>query len=209
MKDHQVVDLEEYKQLRAEILTRLTLHNQLTSYTVATMTAGLAIFSNYPDVLLAISFLTSWFWLLYASHDGHIFRIAQYIALELAPRLAADGHAALGWEAYLRKFDAREVDVPGQAAKMKASKTGISTSMAVIFGGSAPVLIIIFWVSQWPIQKPGIPLYGRILATACAIVMWVNAMRRARDTTLLRKNVNSAIVATASARHRSHQGLPQ
>jgi hypothetical protein len=61
VKDHQVIDLEEYKQLRAEILVRLSLHNQLTSYTVAAMAAALTIFPAVPDVLLAISFLASWF----------------------------------------------------------------------------------------------------------------------------------------------------
>jgi hypothetical protein len=183
MKDHQTVDLEEYKQLRAEILARLTLHNQLTSYTVAAIAAALAVFSSYRDVLLALSFLTSWFWLLYSSHDAHIFRIAHYIGTELAPRLKTDEHDVLGWERSWRK-----------TADAKISKTGISTSMAIIFGGSTPVLTAIFWLPQLPVQNFDVAFYGRILATLCAIAMWFNAIYYARLAASVRRQVNTAIL---------------
>jgi hypothetical protein len=184
VKDHQVIDLEEYKQLRAEILVRLSLHNQLTSYTVAAMAAALTIFPAVPDVLLAISFLASWFWVLYASHDVFIFRAAHYIAAVLAPRLATDGQAVLGWESHLRKPD---------ALGRQARKTGVSRSMAILFGGGTPVLVSIFWISQWPPRTLGLPLYGRVFATACVIIMWVNAIQHARFAARLRKNVSAAI----------------
>ncbi len=197
MKSPLDVDLEEYRQLRAEVLTRLTLHNQLTSYAVTAMAAALAVLSSYPDVLLALSFLASWFWLLYTSHDGHIFRIAHYIAVDLAPRLTVGDRAVLGWEAYLRKFDTTGLEVRGEAVKKKmASKMGVNTSTAVIFGGSTPIMTLIFWLWQWPLLKPGLPLYGRMFATACVIIMWINASHHAWLTALLRKHVNAAIAAT-------------
>src|SRR5258708_3268450 len=98
---------------------RLSLHSQITSYTIAALAAALTIFPAVPDVLLAISFLASWFWLLYASHDVFIFRAAHYITVVLAPRLATDGQGVLGWDSYLRKTD---------ALGRQARKTGVSRS---------------------------------------------------------------------------------
>jgi hypothetical protein len=87
MNDSQTVHLEEYKQLRDEIKTRLTLSNQLVSYTVTALAAGVAIFDKYPDAILGFTLVTSCFWLLWLEQSVQIFKIVYYIATRLAPRL--------------------------------------------------------------------------------------------------------------------------
>jgi len=195
MKDSQTVDLEEFKQLRAEINNRTTLGNQIFSYTVVAIGAGLTVFDKVPDILLGLSLLSCWFWLLWLDHTGQVFKIAPYIALKLRPRLQFGEETTLGWEYFIRKLDADGFDFREGANRFNIPKTGATIGYAaILFAGTAPVLMAIYWFVQ---MRSSNNLFYDIRAVGMVGVasVWLFAVFRARALTDMMNNINAAILA--------------
>lgn len=196
MDDAQVVDLEEFKQLRSEINNRTTLGNNIFSFAVATIGAGFAAFDKYPDALLGLSIMGSWFWLLWLDHTGQVFKIAPYIAFKLAPRLKCGGQDTLGWEYFIRKLDSSGFEAKKGERTVTVAKTGATIGYAaLVFGGAAPILMTIYWFAQMHNQAHDQIYQIRLFAMAFVIALWIFALYRASMLVTMMRSINDAILA--------------
>lgn len=143
MLDGSDVDLEEFKQLRAEIISRTALGNQIFSYTVVALGTGLTIFEKVHDILLILPFVSIWFWLLWLDHLAQVFKISFYISTVLGPRLRdGDGHFVLGWESFYRILDEKGLVGFGDARNIKFPNTrALFPFAAILFFGGPPILL--------------------------------------------------------------------
>jgi hypothetical protein len=92
----RTVALSEYDSLRSEINNRTTLAYTLISLELAAVGAGLSVITKLPDVLLGLAAVSCFLWLFWVDHAGAVYKLASYIALELAPKLSTQdrpGHA--------------------------------------------------------------------------------------------------------------------
>ena len=145
------VDLAEFDRLRTEIDSRTTLSNQLISYQLTALGAGIAVFDKYPDVLLGLAAVSTFLWLFWIDHTTQIYKLAAYLELRLAPRLRKDGVDLLSWERFLRRVDTggataeRELygDVAGRNLQIQATKW-IAGYAAGLLGFSTLVLLTIW-----------------------------------------------------------------
>src|SRR3954469_2326874 len=108
MDDAATTDLEEFKQLRAEIVNRTTIGHQLASFAMTAFAAAFAISGSYPDALLGSAVLICALWLLWIDNTACAFKVGAYIALGLAPRLQrrVGDHLVMGWESFVRQVNA-------------------------------------------------------------------------------------------------------
>jgi hypothetical protein len=193
MEDSQLVDLEEFKQLRDEMKTRLTLGNQLVSYTVTALAAGIAVLDRYPDAILGLTLVANCFWLLWLDHSAQVFKIAYYIAIRLAPRLQCGHDEILGWEYFVRKFDRGTLpeieSIP--AGRFHPTRTAFIYT-ELLLGGSAGSLALIY---GFLLQTSAIDLNrARICGLAVAMVFWVYAMIQAIRVALINRQIGKAIL---------------
>jgi hypothetical protein len=202
MKDSQTVDLEEFRQLRAEINNRTTLGNQIFSYTVLAIGAGLAVFDKMPDILLGLSLLSCWFWLLWLDHTGQVFKIAPYIALKLRPRLQFENETTLGWEYFIRKLDSDGFDAQDGTSNFSIPKTGATIGYAaILFAGTAPVLMTIYWFVQMQSSTHDLFYDIRIWGMVGVAAVWLFAVFRARTLINMITTINAAILAAGEKPH--------
>jgi hypothetical protein len=157
------IDLAEFDRLREEIDNRTQLSTNLVLAEIAALGAGISVLDKVPDVLLGLSAVSSFLWLLWMDHTEQIYKIAAYIAQQLAPRLRARDPECLGWERFLRILDKggkeagrllygqlgeREDEVRVQPTR------NIGTYILLLFGFTAPILwaaysLIVFRLPIW------------------------------------------------------------
>jgi hypothetical protein len=193
MEDSQLVDLEEFKQLRDEIKTRLTLSNQLVSVTA--LAAGIAVFDKYPDAILGLTLVASCFWLLWLDHSAQVFKIAYYIAIRLAPRLQCGRDEILGWERFIRRLDngtlqgAERIPTGGAVHPTKAAFVYTEFLLGGIAGGLAVVYCYLLSTNS-VFRNP-----ARISVLAVAIVFWLYTVIQAFRVAGMNREIGEAILA--------------
>jgi hypothetical protein len=220
MSETHDVDLAEFDRLRSEIDSRTTLSNQLISYQLTALGAGIAVFDKYPDVLLGLAAVSTFLWLFWIDHTTQIYKIAAYLELGLAPRLRKDGADVLSWERFLRRIDAggetaeRELygEVTGRNLQIQATKW-IAGYTAGLLGFSTLVLLTI-WAAP-KLQKLRAVGYRAVLedltlpqilrfATALAVIIaWLFAWHQFRAFARTRDAVGNAILSVGTSPHRS------
>lgn len=197
MEDSQVVDLEEFRQLRSEIGTRMTVSNQLVSYTVTALAAGLVVFDKYPDALLGLTLVPTCFWLLWLDHAAQIFKIACYIAIRLAPRLQCGQQGTLGWEHFLRRLDdGKLAEITGTSIGRAHPTKAAFTYTEILLGGSAGALIIVYFGILLTAQT--FPGYPRIVGIVFSAAFWGYAVYRAIRVAVMHRQIGTVIVASES-----------
>lgn len=144
------IELVEYGNLRQEINNRTTLAYALITLQLVTLGTGLSVAAKFPDIVAGLAAVSSFLWLFWVDHAGQVYKIAAYIAVELAPRLTeAAGRSVMGWEYFLRRLDgpengAREALHMSAAGlgrvRIPASSTADKYAM-LLFGCSPPVLL--------------------------------------------------------------------
>ena len=193
MNNSQTVHLEEYKQLREEIKTRLTLSNQLVSYTVTALAAGVAIFDKYPDAILGLTLVTSCFWLLWLEQSVQIFKIAYYIAIRLAPRLRFGDDKTLCWELFIRKLDdgtLQEAKLTPTNGRIRPIK-GAFVYTEFLLGGSAGGLVVFYFF----LMRMGsvYPNRSRICVLALAAILWTYTLVQAIRVAMANHRISKLI----------------
>ena len=180
MSDQQAVDLVEFERLRDEIDSRTQLSNQLLSYELAALGAGIAVLDKYPDVLLGLAAISTFLWLFWIDHTTQIYKIAAYIELKIARRLRAQGGELLGWERFLRDIDAggerRERAMYGKTTgkHIEIQKTEwVSNYTSWLLGYSTLALLVVYSIPKMQhITQIG-------LQAACANISIFEALRSA------------------------------
>jgi len=211
MNDAEAIDLEEFKQLRAEIVNRTTLGNQVISYAITALAAGVAVSEKFPEALLGVAVIVNFFWLMWLDHTGQVFKVASYIGVELAPRLQRLGDGMLGWEQFMRRLDASgrvaATALYGTRGDEKSGDVRIvgtratSAYIGIVFGASTPVLVTIYLLA---LSTPAILLsgnyygYARLVLMASTLCLWVFSVRRAWLLRVMTDCLDDAILSAQS-----------
>ena len=100
------IAVSEVQCLRQEITTRITLMNAIVALELTALGGGLAIIGRPTYVLAALAAASSFLWLQWMEQSLYTYKIAAYLAVELAPLLSQlAGHPVLGWEEFLRRIE--------------------------------------------------------------------------------------------------------
>jgi hypothetical protein len=100
------IAIAEAQSLRGEITARITLMNAVIALELATLGTGLAVIGKPTYLLAALGAASSFLWLQWLEHSTYTYKIAAYLAVELAPALSRlTGHPVLGWEEFLRRIE--------------------------------------------------------------------------------------------------------
>jgi hypothetical protein len=209
MASQEETDLKEFDRLREEMDNRTELSNQLVSYELAALGAGLAVFDKFPDVLLGLAAISSFLWLLWIDHTSQIYKAAAYITLHLAVRLRVTAPGALGWERFLRDLDSGGPRaVQALYGKLPEGKPhpqlrppqtlSVGNYITILFGGSVPVLIAIYAAVEFSSYSAGItPSHVvRILAAISTLALWGYAIWQRQIFNRLVDAIRIAILST-------------
>lgn len=194
------VEVAEYDCLRREIDNRTTLSHSLIALELATLGVGLSVLVRVPDVLLGLASVSSFLWLYWIDHANQIHKIASYIALEIGPRLSiVTGDAALLWERYLRRLESGGATARAAlfgrsqtATKWELRESASDRYTMLLFGGTAPVLVIAYVVGA--IIRGDRPLLLLIPLSAIALALWIYAIWRFVVLQRTIKIITSAII---------------
>jgi hypothetical protein len=202
--DDAEIDLEEFKQLRAEIITRISVGNQITSYAITALAGGVAISEKLPEALLGAAVIATFFWLIWLDHTGQVLKLAGYIGTKLVPRLQHLGKEVLGWERFMRHLDAGGKDAAlalygpeSNVTPKVVSARATRVYVGIIFGSSAPVLVIMYLFSaptSGPLSGPSYWSAPRVTLIICVISLWLFALRRAWLLRVMANFIDRAIL---------------
>ncbi len=222
MSDSKSIDLTEFERLRDEIDNRTGLSNQILSYELAALGAGIAVLSTYPDVLLGLAAISTLLWLFWIDHTTQIYKIAAYIELKIAPRLRSPGSEELGWERFLREIDAGDKRAEfalfgtstGKIVNIQRTDW-VGTYTAWLLGYSALVLLAIY------VTPKALRLWQRGLSSAWAsfsitdglrvvtgiaiLCVWWFARRQFRAFQVTKQTLNAAISSPHQNATQPHQ----
>ena len=170
--DSNDVDLREFQRLRTEIDNRTTISEAIVLGHITALGTGLSLLGTVPDVLLALSYVSSLLWLSWLAHTHQIYKLSGYIATELASKLPSrPDRPALYWEGYSRLIDwlgrdAYELTSQHRCVefrKLDDTKfrlgTKISRFIALLFGAPPFILLVIYILFMH--TCPGTFLTGR------------------------------------------------
>jgi hypothetical protein len=199
----RAVALAEYDSLRSEINNRTTLAYALISLELAAIGVGLSVITKLPDVLLGLAAVSCFLWLFWIDHAGAVYKLASYIALELAPKLSdAAGQPMLGWEYFLRRINkdrdtARETLYGDRATDQPAyiqSTTAADRYTMLLFGVPPPIFIVGYLVTILGREHHRSTLVIWLSASAVAL-LWLFAVFRFLGFLKMVNNVGDAILA--------------
>lgn len=151
------LDSTEAQCLRQEITTRITLMNAVIGLELAALSTGLTIISKPTYVLAGLGAASSFLWLLWMDLSLYTYKIAAYLAVELAPRLSGlVKRPVLGWETFLRRIEANG-ERSGQALYPGAAGDGrqlvycgrhAERYVPLLFGGAPPLLLVLYVIDS-------------------------------------------------------------
>jgi hypothetical protein len=199
----RAVVLSEYDSLRSEINNRTTLAYTLISLELAAVGAGLSVITKLPDVLLGLAAVSCFLWLFWVDHAGAVYKLASYIALELAPKLSAvAGESVLGWEHFLRRInkdrDTARVTLYGRGATDQPayiqSTTAADRYTMLLFGGSSPIFIVGYLVTILGREHHRSTLVIW-LSAAAVMLLWLFALWRFLGFRRMVENLGTAILS--------------
>jgi hypothetical protein len=143
--------------------------------------------------------------MLWIDQAAQTWKIAAYIAIELAPRLGEVHPGALGWEAFVRRLDkgrehAREAlrlgDIPSPLPSLKTVAAGLYSSL--LLGGAPLALIALGATTMFEDISSGVRI-GKALASLGSLLLWVAALQVYRRFRSLRSAIDLAIERCTSS----------
>lgn len=174
------IDLLEFERLRCEIDGRTQLAFGLVTLNITAIGVGFSVIASFPDVVFGLAIVSCILWMLYIDHSAQVQKIAAYIGLRLAPRLRGRDGQALGWEAFLRDLDGTPESIraalglPRDATVRVYRSPAIRQAMSALFGGAAPVLIVLGIFRSADSHHLGWQRWAVIAGATC---VWVYAVR--------------------------------
>ena len=191
-------EIAEFEGLRQEIGIRIGISYTLVALELAALGTGLSLAGKTVQVLGGLAAISSLLWLYWIDNSAMQHRIGAYIALYLGPNASdAEGHPAFGWEVFLRKISAgglaaevalfNQQSAPASAGRSHSSPDWYTS---VLFGGSAPLLILLFVVTG--IRSGAYSLMIWALAV-CALLVWGYAVSRFVSFIYESRNLSKAI----------------
>ncbi len=164
--DHTSFLLEEYKELRDEILKRSEIQHQLISFSLAALGALMAVgLKDSPNALLAYPIVTVGVAIGWTYNDLQIAQLGLYIKHRIEIRLAAPGE---GWQHY----------ITSQAASKRIGSLAKLSTRGVFW--ISEILVVFLYVGKrqppWPTALRGFALDDYLLAVSVAAIimtMWV------------------------------------
>ncbi len=212
--DSNDVDLVEFQRLRAEIDNRTTISETIILACITALGTGVSLLEKTPDIVLALSFVSSLLWLSWLAHTRQIYKLSGYIAMQLGPRFPhSPSNPALYWEEYSRMVDrvglaAYRLSYPELLAKVTPNLVqhrNISWFIRLFFS-CGPLLLFIYVFSiarkQCSIEEAvSQPLnYLRLLMVFGSLWVWNVARKRFKETDAVRKEIESAVYEKARTR---------
>lgn len=179
-------DIAEFEALRAEINTRFTMLFTLIALDLAALGGGLTIVDKNTYVLAGLAAISGVLWLYWTDNSLAVNRIACYITIVLAPRISStEDQSSLGWEVYLRRLcqggpTATRALFPrgdqpyGGPAKMASHATDWYAT--VLFGGSTPLLLVLYLVASLHSGHAGDPVVWLVITIIAGL--WCMAVAR-------------------------------
>lgn len=150
------IDVAEFEALRQEINSRLNVSYSLLALEVAALGAGISIAVRFPQALGGLALVSSLLWLFWTDNSVQVQRLGAYIALDLGPRLnQGKERPVLRWEAFMRRLakggqEAADLlfgEAPRDGREIR-SAIGSDWYTAALFGGTSPVLIVLYAFSN-------------------------------------------------------------
>jgi hypothetical protein len=210
------IDAAEVAGLRQEITTRVSLMNALVALELAAVGTGLTISGHSVHVLAGLAAISSFLWLLWIDQSISTYKLAAYLAIELAPGLSElAGRPLLGWEYFLRRVEAGGA-ASGRALYPRTRHSRAQTTRAVradlyvplLFGGTPPVLLTLYVVSAVHHRAAAVAI---ALACLLGTALWVFALVRFKDFVRNTKVLDQAVIAAgdrAAARDAAGAAAP-
>lgn len=193
------LDSTEAQCLRQEITTRITLMNAVIGLELAVLSTGLTIIGKPTYVLAGLGAASSFLWLLWMDLSLSTYKIAAYLAVDLAPSLSRlVKRPILGWEAFLRRIEANgemssQALYPGTAGDgRRLVYCGRHTERYVplLFGGAPPLLLVLYVIDSHD------GLARMLSACLLAGLLWMYTVVRfwllLRDINVLNKAITDA-----------------
>lgn len=200
--DRTAADLAEFASLRQEIINRQTISYTLLALDLAAVGTGVSVANRNSHVLGALAVLTSVLWLFWTNNATMIQSMAVYIALDLAPRLAAEaGHPVLRWEVFMRRLfqggDSASTLLfgsdPSRAGHRLSWPAGSDWYATVLLGGASPLLLAIYIGVNHAADFDNWLIIGA--TTVVAVIAWVYAATSFRGFSRAIRLFHQAIVA--------------
>ncbi|WP_019631440.1 hypothetical protein [Actinomadura atramentaria] len=198
------IDVAEIQSLRQEITARIGFMNAIIGLELAAAGTGLTLLHQSGHVLGALAAVSSFLWLLWMDQCLSSYKIAAYLAVDLAPRLsAAAGRPVLGWETFLRRVES------GRAASARAlSGAGAPRAAGLIRAvrsdwyvpllfAAVPLGLLGFYTAAMHDHRVGTSA-GTVIA-AFAGAMWLLALIRFADFVRSTHVLDRAITASGDA----------
>lgn len=192
------LDSAEAQCLRQEITTRITLMNAVIALEAAALGAGLSFISKPSYILAALAASSSFLWLLWMDQSIYTYKIAAYLAVELAPRLSQLAQRpVLGWERFLRCLEANseisrralypDPDIDGRP--LRFSGRHAEWYVPLLFAVTSPLLLFLYVVDTRDSLTRVLP------ACMAAGTLWAYTVIRFTLLSLDIKVINDAILA--------------
>lgn len=208
------VDLMEFQRLRSEIDNRTTISESIIIAHITALATGLSLLEKVPDVLLALSYVSSLLWLSWLAHTRQIYKLSGYIAIVLAPRLPKlPEKRALYWEEYSRMVDRVGTRAFGLSYPhlLKEAIATIATAAHYqniswfigMFFMCGPLLLFIYVIvilgKQCGIDDLILePVnYLRLMLMGGSLYLWCVARKRYKETDAVRKAIEDAVLKNA------------
>lgn len=209
--DAWVVDVAEYEQLRGEIDNRSRLANALVAVDLTALGLALASIASFPDAAIGIAAASTFLWMLWIDQASQTWKIAAYIAIELAPRLSEVHPGALGWETFVRRLDkggehAREAlrlsDIRSPLPSLKTTAAGLYSSLLL---GGAPLALLALGASTIFEDVSSSARIAKALASLASLLLWAAALHVYRRFRSLRSAIDLAIEGSTLSSSASHR----
>jgi hypothetical protein len=193
------VDAAEVHTLRQEITTRISLMNALVALELAAVGTGLTLIGSATYVLAGLAAISSFLWLLWMDQSIQTFKIAAYLAVDVAPRLRRlAGRRLLEWEYFVRMLDG------GRGGSERALHRGAASPdggivrpfradwyAPVLFGATPPILLASYVVTAVHRDTEAAQV---VLACAAGGLLWIFAVSRFADFVHNSRVITRAIV---------------
>ena len=201
---------DKIQHVRAEINNRTDYSEKIV---LAEITAlGLAV--SWPekagDALLGLSAVSSLLWLFWLAHSHQIYKLASYLACELAPRLCQhSGEQVPDWEEYSRIMDRAGPEAykssypPPYSSVTKPALWNAAGFVLWLFAGATPALLVVYVFVAW--NKKFMTFHAgnisldltRIAMGILSLAIWVFAISQYRRVAGIRKAIDERVVQLA------------
>lgn len=162
--DKQAVYLLEFEKLRQEIDNRTQISSNLVFAELTALGVGFSFYDKIPDVLIGLTIISCFLWLLWLDQTVQIYKIAAYIGCRLSPNLKKISAVGFEWESFLRIIDkggAKAALILYGPSRMKDKLVKvhpteyIGSYITILFGVLPPLFLIIYSVQVQQGLKDG------------------------------------------------------